>query len=271
MYTIFATEFEHRSMKKLPLLILSILLSAGSAFAQRHHIFTFDVMAEQNIGLNKWYGNSSAHRSLHNGVLETLNSTDIVGRVDARLYKNSGLWLALGVGLRGSAKSIPTDLNLFGDLNLNDYTVSDIDRRHKGNATDGVGLRILLGFFTKFYFDKLTLTPSFALGSDAVTSPYLNYHLQSKADNTAYDVSYRWFVSENSGYKPMAHLYLQLKSEYQINPKWGLEFGISYRYFTTRSNFAATVTDAQSGEVVYQLAERGNHRQTIGISAGVSF
>lgn len=257
-------------MKKSILFSVIILICCINVHSQemKKKQFYSSILLEKTFMINDWFDNKS-----HNDALESISIIDIAYRLDWELYNDFGIWGSYGIGLLGKAEAIPSDLNLFDAINLNDYYIKDIEKTDKSDGSKRVSIRGMIGVFYKYKHDKWIVTPYLGMGFQALTSPELKYTLKGKDNNEAYDVKYRWFdrYNEEEKIKTLSFLYLQVKGERKISSKISLSLGVSYSQYLTRPSFTATMFDHYDQSLIGDAREKGNFVNSVGVSLGVGF
>ncbi|MFV0417870.1 MAG: hypothetical protein ACK5KT_03925 [Dysgonomonas sp.] len=257
-------------MKKSILFSTLILMCYINIYSQEmdKKQFYSSILLEKTFMLNDWFGNKS-----HHDVLESASIIDIAYRLDWRLYNGFGIWGSYGIGILGKAEAIPSDLNLFGEINLNDYYIKDLEKTDKSEGSKRISIRGMIGVFYKYKHDKWIVTPYLGMGFQALTSPELKYTLKGKGNNDSYDIRYRWFdrYNEEDKIKSLGFLYLQVKGERKISSKISLSLGVSYSQYLTRPNFTAAMVDHYDQSLIRNIREKGNFVNSLGVSLGVGF
>lgn len=248
-------------------LILLCTISLHSQEAKKKRFYS-NIFMEKTFMLNKWFDDKT-----QDGLLESISTIDLSYRLDWELYKDFGIWASYGIGLLGKANTMPSDMNFFDEINLNDYYIKDLEKTEKSDGSKRVSIKGMVGVFYKYKNDKWILTPYIGMGFQPLTSPELKYTLKEKESNTSYDIRYRWFnrYDEDENVKTLSFLYLHVKGERKISSKISLSLGVSYSQYFTRPSFTATITDHYDGSLVRDIHEKGNYVSSLGVTLGVGF
>lgn len=221
--------------------------------------------------LNKWYDDET-----YDKYLPDMNSTDFYFRVDRLLHKSFGIWAQYGGGFRKRGERIPFELNLFEDLDMNNfyilnpYKIDAHDDDIKYNSdTSNPGLSF--GFMYRHESRKWSFMPYVGLGVNRVNSYQLKYNLKEKESNVFYNIEYKWFKDHDKKIKSMNFLYFHFKTERKISRKLGMSLGLAYKYYLTRSVFTASVYDHYDNTLIRTYSVNGNRISNLDINMSLSF
>lgn len=238
-----------------------------TASSQTSNVTKFSVNGsiEQQFMLNNWHNDSK-----YDDGLGDLGGTEINMRLNWYVQNNWGLWLQYGLVFRKKGKGFPAYLNLFNEINLNDYYVDDESMLNNNGYNGNIGLNAFLGVFYTKSIKKWNIMPHFGIGVDGVYIDRLDYSIKRKETNEAYNISYSLF-EDDSYDKILANMYFQIKASTKLWKTTNLELGINYRQFLERSNITGTMMNFYDGSFVKQVNQKGNLVNTLGVSVGVSF
>lgn len=225
--------------------------------------FWVDIEVEQSFGLKDWFRNSDL-----NNAMRKSTSTDLKGRLNWEFRKNIGVYTDLSVCLNSYDKN-HRPINIFNELDLNNYYVKNEWFRDNNNQNPGV--RLTFGVFYKFNVNKINLIPHLGIGFEDTAIPRGSYTLKEKGTNTMYNVDYIWFPNNSNVSGTIGILSFQLISSYRISKMTSLIFGVNYRYNLTRPDFTARISDYYDKTVINEINVKGNNIHSLGVSVGVSF
>lgn len=256
-------------MKRIGIIFVLIALYCLGIAAQeqKRKRFYSSVAVGKAFQINDWFDNN-----IYNDIFQNLNSFNISYRLDWRLRNNWGIWGKYEFDIPHGIKPIPSDFNLFSEVNINDYYMKDIKKMDDDNEIDGISIKAVIGGFYKQEGPKWIYTYSIGLGLQSIGAPRLSYTLKQKDSNTAYDIRYSWFGHrKGSPYNPLMFLYAEAKVDRKISRKISLALGASYSYFLARPEFTGGIYDYYDQTLIREICQKGNYGHSIGISVGIGF
>ncbi len=170
------------------------------------------------------------------------------------------------------AKAIPPDMNLFDNIDLNDFYMKDRTIVDRKNDMYGFGAKAMIGPFYKHESNRWIFTGSMGFGMGNTGSPRMSYTLKKIDSNLAYDVKYNWFGNKRKDeYKVMGILYAEVKAERKISQKISLSLGMTYTQHFARPEFTARIYDHYDQSLIHEISQKGNYAKALGIVLGVGF
>jgi len=256
-------------MKKAFILFIciSVFCLNLSSQDQERKRFYMSVTAENAFKLTNWFDDK-----IYNDHMYSPSTFALSFRLDWRIHGNWGAWASYGFSALGRMKGIPQDLNLFDNIDLDNFYTKDLDIVDKYSMDGGFGAKAMVGPFYKHEGKEWIFTGSMGLGIGNTGSPRMSYTLKEKDTNTAYDVKYNWFGQKKRGeYKVMGILYAEVKAERKISRKISLSLGVSYTQYLARPEFTAALYDHYDQSLIKGISQKGNYANALGIVVGVGF
>lgn len=264
-------------MKKIVSICIIFSGIVLSCFAQdKYYVpsppkWRYSFMVEQSFMPGRWYSGE-----IYDRHLPSLNSTNIFFRIDWSFYRSFGVWAQYGGSFRKRGDRIPFDLNLFEEINLEDYYVSnaskvdgyDDDIRYN---SDNSSISLALGASYRYGLQKWTLIPSLGIGFNYMNAYRLKYSLKERNSNAFYDIEYNWFKDCDEKIIRMNFLYLNVSADYNIYKRMNLTFGISYRHYLTRPEFTGSIYNHYDRSLIKRFSVGGNTMSSFDINVGISF
>jgi len=247
-------------------LILVYCLNADSQEKKRKRFYS-SIETERTFMLNKWFDNAT-----YNDPMQSLSSFGLYYRLDWRIHDNWGIFATFGPDFPDRIRAIPSDMNLFSEINMGNYYIKDVEKIDKDNDLDKSSPKGMLGAFYKREVDKWVFTPSLGIGFESIGAPRLSYTLKEKDTNEAYDIRYSWFGHrKGSRYNPLMFLSFRMKAERKIFRKLSLSLGVSYGQFLARPDFTAGMYDYYDQSLIKEIRQKGKFASTFGLSLGIGF
>lgn len=251
-------------------LLFILVLFSPIANAQQKKFYA-DFFVEQNIMLGDWFNEKN-----YDELTENLNSTDVGARLNMRLYNQLGIWVSLNFTFRNERKTIPDNVNLFSQINLESYYMDSYFRSPNRNFFEDMEGKFAFGFLYRHQTKKWGFTPYFGLGLHSIVNNYrVSYSLKEIGANTAYSVDYKWGFNDDiygEDYQWIPYLTLQFKADYKLSDRLRIFGGISFNQYIQRMKMQGRLRDYYDNDILVDSFKiRGRLVNTLGVSAGISF